>query len=86
MSSKIMSSIICLNLDTPPLCLGCYTPADGTTLCSKCGWPVCGPECEEIPAHKNAECKVFSAAGVRFQSVEDATVPCPQYECITHLR
>lgn len=72
--------------DTYPLCLGCYNAADGSVLCSSCGWPVCGPQCENNPAHRNAECAVFSKAGVKFQPVEDPTAVCLQYECITPLR
>ena len=29
--------------------------------CSQCGWPVCGPQCEEKPIHR-AECKVGTIA------------------------
>lgn len=72
--------------DTYPLCLGCYNAADGSVLCSSCGWPVCNPQCEINPAHKNAECAVFSKAGVKFQPVEDPAAVCLQYECITPLR
>lgn len=68
------------------MCLGCYAPCDGSVLCSTCSWPVCSAECEKISAHRDVECKIFSSAGVKLQSVEDATAPCPQYECITPLR
>lgn len=68
------------------MCLGCYEAVDGATLCSTCQWPVCGSNCENIPAHKNAECAVFAAAKVKFQKVEDPTQATPQYECITPLR
>lgn len=47
---------------TYPLCLACYTPwppgPDEKPLCSKCGWPVCGEECENLPQHKDYECQV----------------------------
>ncbi|XP_018330247.1 SET domain-containing protein SmydA-8-like [Agrilus planipennis] len=72
--------------DSPVVCLGCCTPTDGSILCSSCQWPVCGPECEQIPAHKQQECKIFSKEGVKFQSVSDPTDICPQIECITPLR
>ncbi|KAJ8931831.1 hypothetical protein NQ314_015228, partial [Rhamnusium bicolor] len=72
--------------DTYCLCLGCHTYVDCTTLCSKCSWPVCGPECENLPCHKDYECEVFSKAKIKFQSVEDPTNVCLQYECITPLR
>lgn len=89
-SSQILILSIILQfvllLDTYPLCLGCYTAVDCSVTCSVCGWPVCGPECEAIPAHKNAECSVFSKACVKFQVPEDPTAVCLQYECITPLR
>lgn len=72
--------------DTFPMCLGCYEAVDGSVLCSTCQWPVCGVSCENIPAHKNAECAIFAAAKVKFQKVDDPTQPTPQYECITPLR
>lgn len=68
------------------MCLGCYAAVDGSTLCSSCGWPVCGPECEAAPCHANAECPVFKSARVRFQSVENCTDACPQLNCVTPLR
>ncbi|XP_063536955.1 SET domain-containing protein SmydA-8 [Cydia strobilella] len=70
--------------DSPPLCLGCYCPVQGT-LCSRCGWPICGAECEAAPAHA-AECSVFAAAKVRFQPPDDWTTCSPQLDCITPLR
>ncbi|XP_023947091.2 SET domain-containing protein SmydA-8 [Bicyclus anynana] len=70
--------------DTPPLCLGCYCPVENT-LCSRCGWPVCGAECEQSPHHL-LECDVFTQAKERFQSVEDWSASCPQLDCITPLR
>lgn len=69
-----------------PVCLGCYAFADGSTLCSKCKWPVCDPTCEELPLHKNGECKVFASANAQYQLNENSNCPSPQYECITPLR
>lgn len=47
------------------LCLGCYSPwplegpeSTEKPLCSKCSWPVCGPECEALSCHKDYECQV----------------------------
>ena len=68
------------------MCLGCYAPVDGSTTCSKCGWPVCGPECEKLPCHASAECQVFSSAGAKFQPVENCMDSCPQLNCIAPLR
>lgn len=75
-----------LSADSSPLCLGCFAAVDCSVSCSKCGWPVCGPACEESAAHKEAECEVFSAAKVKFQPVEDVTSACPQFDCIMCLR
>ncbi|KAM3965851.1 SET and MYND domain containing, arthropod-specific, member 3 [Aphomia sociella] len=70
--------------DSPPLCLGCYTSVENS-VCSRCSWPICSPECETAPSHVD-ECEVFSAVNVRFQSVEDWTASAPQLDCITPLR
>ncbi|XP_013148245.1 PREDICTED: protein msta, isoform A [Papilio polytes] len=70
--------------DTPPLCLSCYCPVENT-LCSRCGWPVCGAQCERSPQHA-AECEIFSSVKVRFQPVTDWTASAPQLDCITPLR
>lgn len=72
--------------DTACQCLGCHAFIDTSHLCSKCGWPVCGPDCENLSCHKDAECKIFQEANVKFQPVDDPTEVCLQYECITPLR
>ncbi|KAK5644162.1 hypothetical protein RI129_008007 [Pyrocoelia pectoralis] len=69
--------------DGPPVCLGCHTPVDCSTLCSSCKWPVCGELCEIVSTHKEAECIVFTKAKVKFQGWAS---PCLQYECIMPLR
>lgn len=79
---------------TYPLCLACYTPwppgPGEKPLCSKCGWPVCGEECENLPQHKDYECQVLTQANERFNM--DAALNgnnengVPQLECITPLR
>lgn len=79
---------------TYPLCLSCYAvwppTSDNKPLCSKCGWPVCGPECENQPQHKDYECEVFAKAGEKFY-IEAALAETnengvPQLECVTPLR
>lgn len=40
------------------VCLACYAPTTGYK-CSTCGWPVCGPQCEAAPAHRDAECPLI---------------------------
>ena len=32
-------------------------------FCSLCGYPVCGPACQEIPEHRDFECRVFQEHG-----------------------
>ena len=50
---------------TGPVCLGCHAPASlAGYRCSRCSWPLCGPQCETRPLH-TAECAVFAAAGVK---------------------
>jgi hypothetical protein len=76
--------------DSPPICLSCYCPVDGSTngpKCTKCLWPLC-PECNESGGsvwHKG-ECAVFVKSKNKFQCVEDSTTGCPQLDCITPLR
>ncbi|XP_018577319.1 protein msta-like [Anoplophora glabripennis] len=72
--------------DSACLCLGCHNLVDCTVLCSKCSWPVCGSDCENLSCHKNYECEIFSKANIKFQAVEDPSDVCLQYECITPLR
>ncbi|KAF2901270.1 hypothetical protein ILUMI_04907 [Ignelater luminosus] len=72
--------------DSPPVCLGCCIPVNVSTFCSSCKWPVCNNKCQEIPAHKYAECSLFSKNKVQFQSIENPELTCLQYECITPLR
>ncbi|CAH1180294.1 unnamed protein product [Phaedon cochleariae] len=72
--------------DTPCICLGCYSYVDCTYHCSKCSWPVCNENCEKLFCHRDYECEVFAKASVKFQTVQDPTEVCLQYECLTPLR
>ncbi|XP_011162713.2 SET domain-containing protein SmydA-8 [Solenopsis invicta] len=78
---------------TYPLCLSCYTPwppePDDKQLCSTCGWPVCGQECENALQHKDYECQVFAQANEKFNidaALQNNENGVPQLECITPLR
>ncbi|XP_014610022.1 PREDICTED: protein msta, isoform B [Polistes canadensis] len=79
---------------TYPLCLSCYAPWSSSLeekpLCSKCSWPVCGPECENQPQHKDYECLVFVEAKEKFNIAaaleQNNENGIPQLECITPLR
>ncbi|XP_044258666.1 SET domain-containing protein SmydA-8-like [Tribolium madens] len=71
---------------SPVLCLGCFECVDSKTYCTKCSWPVCGPECEALSSHKDNECEIFAKNCVKFQDVDDPYDVCLQYEGITPLR
>lgn len=74
---------------TPPICLGCCSPVDGsdTSLrCLLCGWPLCGPLCQSKGLHDEAECTVFAKNRVTFQSFSSTDDVCMQLDCITPLR
>nr|XP_040239449.1 SET domain-containing protein SmydA-8 isoform X2 [Anopheles coluzzii] len=57
-----------------PLCLGCNRNLmagwdatrglDRFHECSRCGWPLCGPGCEEVAQHR-PECSVLAGSGYR---------------------
>lgn len=79
---------------TYTICLSCYAPwpptSDSKPLCSRCGWPVCSTECENMPQHKDYECQVFTEAKETFniaKALEESNENgVPQLECITPLR
>ena len=48
---------------TAPLCLGCYKYVNGSYLCPKCNYPMCGPKCSES-IHHQPECRVIHDFGV----------------------
>lgn len=53
--------------------------------CSRCTWPLCGPQCEASAAHQ-PECEVTKAAGITI-SLNDANGSQSQlYELVTPLR
>ncbi|KAF2350506.1 SET domain [Trinorchestia longiramus] len=67
------------------LCLGCYkTLQEPPYACSKCSWPVCGPECETEGYHPY-ECQVFSKVNFKL-NLADFGERNPVYECILPLR
>jgi hypothetical protein len=37
--------------DVIPVCLACYKDVGFSSKCSKCRWPVCSKECEEVYAN-----------------------------------
>ncbi|XP_037786222.1 SET domain-containing protein SmydA-8-like [Penaeus monodon] len=69
---------------TVPVCLGCFTPVDGSYSCTSCGWPLCGPECQMVVLH-NPECQLSRNRPVKVQ-VQKFMEVNQMYECITPLR
>ncbi|KAK7070870.1 hypothetical protein SK128_003136 [Halocaridina rubra] len=69
---------------TIPICLGCFTPVDGSYSCTLCGWPLCSPECEKIVLHY-PECQLSRNRPVKVQVNKFMQVN-QMYECITPLR
>jgi len=73
------------------LCLGCYSPLPQPTKCSKCGWPVCGPRCEDAGFHK-LECETLSRWPLDFKGPGWPRYPRgfgplnPPYEAVLVLR
>ena len=35
-----------------PICLSCYRVVKTDYVCTKCGWPVCNPKCENVRNNK----------------------------------
>ncbi|KAI5754356.1 hypothetical protein M8J77_007961 [Diaphorina citri] len=79
-------AVIGPKVDSPVICLTCFTPLNARVLCSKCGWPVCNETCGKASLHADGECSIFAANKIKFQPPEDLAMPNPQYECITALR
>ncbi|EDS26607.1 conserved hypothetical protein [Culex quinquefasciatus] len=74
--------------DSPPVCLECCVPVDGSAFgpkCPQCGWPLC-EECVRSVVYHKAECDLFVKNKVKFQNVDDSTAGCVQLDCITPLR
>lgn len=69
---------------TPPVCLHCYVPVDGSFKCRKSGWPLCGPTCEKAVA-KNPEIVVPHQTEGTFE-IESYEEPSYMYEGIAALR
>lgn len=76
-------------INQEPLCLGCNRKlrlaagASDLYKCSGCKWPVCGADCERLPAHA-AECAVLGRTGLPSQVF--GTQATSRYCCITPLR
>ncbi|XP_045604494.1 SET domain-containing protein SmydA-8 [Procambarus clarkii] len=68
------------------MCLACYRRLGSWDdyQCSKCGWPLCGPECETRGYHP-LECNAFAASGYtpRQQDFQEAQY---MYEAMLPLR
>ncbi|KAL7635177.1 UNVERIFIED_CONTAM: hypothetical protein RMT77_014163 [Armadillidium vulgare] len=69
---------------TEPICLSCYKNVDGTYRCSKCGWPMCGPQCEQGAEH-HPECVVGQEIGSPID-IQDFNETNHFYEVVLPLR
>jgi len=69
---------------TMPVCLGCFSPVDGSYSCSQCGWPMCSSDCEMMSLHK-PECQLSQSRSSPVQ-VKKFLQMNEMYECITPLR
>ncbi|KAG0712785.1 SET domain-containing protein SmydA-8, isoform A [Chionoecetes opilio] len=69
---------------TMPVCLGCFTPVNGTYSCTACGWPLCGPGCQGNSLHK-PECHLSQNRASKVEVHKFMQVN-QMYECITPLR
>jgi len=73
-----------------PVCLGCYCDVDGKSVCSDCGWPMCGrPSCFSDEegcglAHKAAECALMAGRAVTIPVHRG--VASPAYQSVMILR
>jgi len=69
-----------------PQCLQCFKQIlEGHEyFCDRCGFPMCGVECEQGRYHKE-ECNMFKEAGVRAR-IEDVECYDVQYSAISVLR
>lgn len=73
--------------NTPPVCLGCCQPVDGSVngpRCTHCLWPLCA-DCADNILHRK-ECTVFVENKVIFHDFPSYELACMQLDCITPLR
>lgn len=73
--------------NTPPVCLGCSYPVDGSATgprCPHCRWPLC-ENCVDNDLHRN-ECNLFVKNNVIFHDFSSCEDACMQLDCITPLR
>ena len=70
------------------VCLTCYRRVDGSYLCSRCRWPLCSQQCQELPSsrHFPVECELLTAQQIHPSGDELAKEDCQVYDCITPLR
>ena len=66
-----------------PVCLGCLGDVQGDTLCPRCLWPLCGPDCQ----HSHAECQLFQMADLHPKSGEgELSRNIGLYSCVSIIR
>ncbi|XP_031355018.1 SET domain-containing protein SmydA-8-like [Photinus pyralis] len=71
---------------TLPVCMGCgnHVTAEDVHPCPKCGWPLCGEQCESNPNHV-PECYYTSKIGQKVSITTFDTIH-PLYRCVGALR
>ncbi|XP_034111151.1 SET domain-containing protein SmydA-8 [Drosophila albomicans] len=69
-----------------PVCMGCLNSIEANDHidCDKCGWPLCGPECQALDEHK-AECQLTQDRGQKV-NVHEFNGPHPLYTCVSTVR
>ncbi|KAH8415968.1 hypothetical protein KR222_005424 [Zaprionus bogoriensis] len=69
-----------------PVCMGCLNSieANDHISCEKCGWPLCGPECQSLAEHR-AECQLTQDRGQKV-NVQEFNGPHPLYTCVSTVR
>jgi len=70
--------------DALPVCLECFGKVDGSFLCPKCQFPLCGTKCVGKNMHKD-ECEIFAKLEKK-PNFSNLTEKHPIYSTITPLR
>lgn len=67
-----------------PVCLQCFKQVDGSYLCPRCNFPMCGPTCASGNIHQQ-ECDFFVSNQFKM-NIKSFNKPNSNYFCITPLR
>jgi len=76
--------------NTKPICLGCYAlvSAETPACTAGCGYPMCSPQCSDIPQHRDNECRLFAQNNFKpnikkFNQVDEG---CKDYAIVMPVR